>query len=81
MDADWQEYRQRARDDHVVEGSARVIDDPVPLVVIDHLTAAVREHPRGTRVEHEQASIAEVSVERPAARRRLMIPREREAPQ
>ena len=36
-----QEHRQGAGDDHVVECTARVVDDPVPLLVVDHLPASV----------------------------------------
>ena len=75
-----QEDGQRAGDDHVVERAARVVDDPVPLVVVDHLAPAVDEHARRARVEHEQARVAEVAVERPAARRRLAVPRVGEPP-
>ena len=72
------EDRQRARDHEVVERAARVLDDPVPLLLVDHVAPAVGEHARRARVEHEQPRVAEVAVERPAARRRLAVPLVRE---
>ena len=65
---------QRARDHEVVERAARVVDDPVPLLLVDHLAAAVGEHARGARVEDEEPRVAEVAVVGPAARGRLAVP-------
>ena len=38
---------QRARDHEMVEGAQRMVDDPVPLLLVDHLATAVGEHARG----------------------------------
>src|SRR5689334_16313588 len=51
-----------------------MLDDPVPLLLVDHLPPAVRQHARGARVQDEEARVSEVTVERPAARGRLTIP-------
>ena len=53
VDAVGQEHRKRARDHEMVEGAARVLDDPVPFGLVDHLAAALGENPRRPRVEHE----------------------------
>jgi hypothetical protein len=51
-----------------------VLDDPVPLGLVDHLAALLVEDPGGARVDHEQARVAEVTVVRPAGVRRLAVP-------
>ena len=66
VDALGHEDRERAGEDEVVELAARVVDDPVPLRLVDHLAAILVEHAGGARVEHEQPRVAEVAVIRPA---------------
>ena len=75
------EYGQRARDHEMVERAQRVLDDPVPLLLIDHLATPFGEHARGTRVDDEEPGVAEVAVVGPAARGRLPIAPARELPQ
>src|SRR6187551_3217104 len=70
-----QEHRKGAGDNQVVECAARMVDDPVPFLVVDHLPPTVRQHARGARVQDEEARVSEVTVEGPAARGRLTIPR------
>ena len=69
VDARGHEDGQRARDDQVVVGAARVLGDPLPLLLVDHVALAVGEHARGARVDHDEPRAAEVAVEREAARR------------
>ncbi len=47
MDPRRHEDRQGARDDQVIERAERVLDHPVPLLLVDHLAALVAEHPGG----------------------------------
>ena len=75
------EHGQGARDDQVVVGAARVLDDPVPLLGVDHVAAALGEHARRARVDHDQPRAPEVAVEREAARRRLAVDGVRELAQ
>ena len=75
VDAVRKEDRQRARDHEMVELAARVVDDPVPFLLVDHVAPPLGEHARGARVEHEEPRVAEVAVVGPAARGGLAVPR------
>ena len=76
-----QEHRHRADDDQVVEVPAAVHADPLPLAVVDHVAAAVREHAGRTRVDHQHPRAAEVAVARPPRRRRVAVGLTRVRPQ
>ncbi len=71
------EDRQRARDHQVVELAERVVDQPVPLVLVDHLPTAVAEHAGGAGIDDQQPRLAEVAVEGPAGGGGLAVPEPR----
>ena len=81
VDAVRHEDRQGARDDQMVERAVRVLDDPVPLVGIDHVAPPFDENAGRARVDHQQPRTAEVAVVGPAARRRLAVAHECEVAQ
>ena len=81
MDSRCHEYRERARDHQVIEVPVRVLDQPLPFFVVDHLALLVAEDTGGARVDDEQPRIAEVTVEGPSGCGRLAIPSARPLPQ
>jgi hypothetical protein len=56
-----QEVGQRGAEQEMVEVAGGAIDDPGPLLVVDHLPCAF-ENPAGTRVQHDQPRAPEVAV-------------------
>jgi hypothetical protein len=58
-----------------------MVDDPVPLFLVDHLATTFAEDACSTRVDHEQSRVAEVAIVRPAARARLAVAHACELPQ
>ena len=66
MEAGGEQEGDGRPEDQVVEVALGVLEDPVPLLVVDDLALARVEHPSGARVDEDHARAAEVAAEAPA---------------
>ena len=68
------QQRQRGADQQVVDVAAHPLVEPGHLLVVEHRAPVGLEHPRGSRVDHDQAGLViEVARVAPSVRRRLLV--------